>query len=502
MSILSAVTKALFPDKWREVLHVKKDDFDNTDLFEPIRKEWPFILYAKYAAQRPVPAAAKSGKTAPPVPIVVPVVPPPATSPVPFSPKHSEILPDIAAAAVPVDHNGALVALGSIAAEVLHLEIEAATTSEVPPPPSVPAVTATKRGDLVEYELVFLPPRHRDVAPSTAVPQNLTTTSIVQDSGRRGSSTSIASAADSGRTSVAGDTATSVSDHITETESVGSSHGTTIAVPPSSGVGTASTRAVTPPPLKTAPKKPPPKPKPEKVFSIARHPDLNRILEELNILVPVLEPFFSVVIQRQDQEIITIFNNSEAIKLLCEFVRTNPKYTCVHVAAKFNWHKLLNHPLFKPFINDANNEQKISPLALAIEAQNEDGVKALLDMPEIDLNQLDKAGNTLYHYAARSNKKIISLFAGKENTYINLANEEGVTPLFEAAATNKQPNVLAIVELGGKFTLSQIEPPDAAGKYYKANKEAAKNLHKLFPDKFDPNRVKFGGNPVSIIVFV
>jgi ankyrin repeat protein len=110
--------------------------------------------------------------------------------------------------------------------------------------------------------------------------------------------------------------------------------------------------------------------------------------------------------------------------------------------AAMGWHGVDNlKMLMGAFVlNDIDlnirNRRGMTPLALAVETDNESQVEALLSVESVDVNVADHEGRTPLHHAVRlRNEDSIRLLLGRDGIQLNMQDKGGLTPLALAVAS-------------------------------------------------------------------
>ncbi|VVD00883.1 unnamed protein product [Leptidea sinapis] len=125
-----------------------------------------------------------------------------------------------------------------------------------------------------------------------------------------------------------------------------------------------------------------------------------------------------------------------SLQKLCDILGKNKSWTIAHMVAYFGQSELLNHPDIQKHIND-----------IAIQSGNVRMVQSLISM-NCSLDIIDREGNSVYHYAAASNKEIVNAIASKSLNSLNIFNKQGYTPLHMACLANAPDCVRALLLAG------------------------------------------------------
>ncbi|KAJ1521550.1 hypothetical protein ONE63_003207 [Megalurothrips usitatus] len=184
------------------------------------------------------------------------------------------------------------------------------------------------------------------------------------------------------------------------------------------------------------------------------------------------------------------------IQKMCDVLALNPGWNVAHLAATCDLVSALNSEQFSEFLDAADPDSGVTPLLVAIQAQNLPAIKALI-AKKVALECLDNAANSVLHYAASTNKDIITLLTSEaELKCINDHNAKGHTPLHTACLSDKPECVKALILAGADCNVS------AANEDFSENKGSPKepglvgNIVQEFGNKLSAQDMKFGGTPL------
>ncbi|XP_073946905.1 85/88 kDa calcium-independent phospholipase A2-like [Choristoneura fumiferana] len=142
-----------------------------------------------------------------------------------------------------------------------------------------------------------------------------------------------------------------------------------------------------------------------------------------------------------------------SLQRLCDTLSEHQSWTLAHLAAHFGLLELFNDPEVQKHLNDADPPTGASPLMVAVKSCNVRMVQSLVSL-QCSLDTVDVDGNTVFHYAAASNKEIINTLASKTAATLNVYNKQGYTPLHMACLANAPDCVRALLLAGADVNLS------------------------------------------------
>lgn len=100
--------------------------------------------------------------------------------------------------------------------------------------------------------------------------------------------------------------------------------------------------------------------------------------------------------------------NSNGLQKICDTLNDHPTWTLAHLAAHFSLYDSFSNPTINSHLNSSDLETGMSPLQVAIKTENIKTVQMLIQS-KCSLEHLDHNANTVFHYAASTNKDIISV---------------------------------------------------------------------------------------------
>lgn len=107
-------------------------------------------------------------------------------------------------------------------------------------------------------------------------------------------------------------------------------------------------------------------------------------------------------------------SNVQGLQKICDILTEHPAWSLAHLAAQFSLHSAFNNPTINSYFNSSDPLTGMSPLQVAITTQNLRAVQMLIDQ-KCSLEHLDHNGNSVFHYAANTNKDVIAVSIGIPN---------------------------------------------------------------------------------------
>ncbi|CAG9794023.1 unnamed protein product [Diatraea saccharalis] len=142
-----------------------------------------------------------------------------------------------------------------------------------------------------------------------------------------------------------------------------------------------------------------------------------------------------------------------SLQKLCDVLSEHRSWTIAHLVAHLGPHDLFNDPEIQSHIDDTDPLSGTTPVMVAVKSCNLRMVQSLVSL-NCSLDVLDRDGNTVFHYAAASNKEIINVLAGKAASSLNVYNKQGYTPLHMACLANAPDCVRSLLLAGADVNLS------------------------------------------------
>ncbi|XP_063363554.1 85/88 kDa calcium-independent phospholipase A2 [Cydia amplana] len=141
-----------------------------------------------------------------------------------------------------------------------------------------------------------------------------------------------------------------------------------------------------------------------------------------------------------------------SLQKLCDTLSEHQSWSIAHLAAHFGLHELFNDPEVQGHLNEVDPATGATPLMVAVKSCNVRMVQSLVSL-QCSLDTVDLDGNTVFHYAAASNKEIINALASKTATSLNVYNKQGYTPLHMGCLANAPDCVRALLLAGADVNL-------------------------------------------------
>lgn len=146
----------------------------------------------------------------------------------------------------------------------------------------------------------------------------------------------------------------------------------------------------------------------ESVFSIYRNGVKEDTETRFIVYKDILPQFIDVAKEME---------NLNGLQKICDVIHQHPSWSLAHLSAYFGIYDAFNNPKVNSFVNSTDQQTGMSPLQVAIETQNIKIVQILVNMNS-SLEHLDHNGQSVFHYAAKTNKDIIAvsiIWSGKVN---------------------------------------------------------------------------------------
>lgn len=100
--------------------------------------------------------------------------------------------------------------------------------------------------------------------------------------------------------------------------------------------------------------------------------------------------------------------NIQGLQKICDILTEHPEWSLGHLAAQFSVHHAFSNPTINSHFNSSDPLTGMSPLQVAVKTQIFKTVQMLIDQ-KCSLEHLDHSGNSVFHYAANTNKDIIAV---------------------------------------------------------------------------------------------
>ncbi|XP_045496134.1 85/88 kDa calcium-independent phospholipase A2 [Colias croceus] len=151
----------------------------------------------------------------------------------------------------------------------------------------------------------------------------------------------------------------------------------------------------------------------------------------------------------------------QSLQKLCDILSEHKSWTVAHMVAHFGQYELLNEPDVQRHIDEVDPATGATALMIAIRTGNIRMVHSLISM-KCSLNIIDLDGNSVFHYAAASNKEVINALASKTSNSLNIYNKQGYTPLHMACLADAPDCVRALLLAGADVNLTAAKRTTAS----------------------------------------
>uniref|UniRef100_A0A182JLQ4 phospholipase A2 n=2 Tax=Anopheles atroparvus TaxID=41427 RepID=A0A182JLQ4_ANOAO len=186
--------------------------------------------------------------------------------------------------------------------------------------------------------------------------------------------------------------------------------------------------------------------------------------------------------------------NINGLQKLCDTLIENPSWSLAHIIAFYNLTDYISNPSIIDFLDYAEYADMLTPLQVAVKANNIEFAKALVQSNYCNLDHLDKNSNSVFHYAASTTKEMINLLTAKSVSNLNHCNTDGYTPLHLACLADKPDCVKALLLAGADTNKMARSAGNAYNKSIPTSNVAdflVSNPNKLFTQD-----MKHGGTPL------
>ncbi|CAH2245451.1 jg8709 [Pararge aegeria aegeria] len=190
------------------------------------------------------------------------------------------------------------------------------------------------------------------------------------------------------------------------------------------------------------------------------------------------------------------------LQKLCDTLTEHQSWSVAHLVAHFGQYELFNDPEVQKQIDEIDPATGTTPLMVAVKSGNVRMVQSLV-LLNCSLEIVDNEGNTVFHYAAASNKEIINVLAGKTSASLNIYNKQGYTPLHMACLADAPDCVRALILAGADVNLTAAEKRIVMSTTYTIPADLFPELSSIVGDVLQDNRPKLfqqdmkrGGTPL------
>ncbi|XP_053606881.1 85/88 kDa calcium-independent phospholipase A2 isoform X2 [Plodia interpunctella] len=149
------------------------------------------------------------------------------------------------------------------------------------------------------------------------------------------------------------------------------------------------------------------------------------------------------------------------LQRLCDTLSEHQTWTIAHIVAHFGLYELFNDSDVQKHIDDQDSLTGITPIMVAVQSCNIRMVQSLISL-KCSLRIVDYDGNTVFHYAAASNKEIINALANSDSSSLNIYNKQGYTPLHTACLADAPDCVRALLLSGADVNLAASQRTSSA----------------------------------------
>lgn len=100
--------------------------------------------------------------------------------------------------------------------------------------------------------------------------------------------------------------------------------------------------------------------------------------------------------------------NLHGLQKICDVLAEHSTWTLAHLAAHFALYDSFNNTKINSHLNSSDPSTGMSPLQVAVTTNNLKTVQMLVTA-KCSLEHLDHQANSVFHYAASTNKEVISV---------------------------------------------------------------------------------------------
>lgn len=180
------------------------------------------------------------------------------------------------------------------------------------------------------------------------------------------------------------------------------------------------------------------------------------------------------------------------VQKYCSVIEENPSWNICHLVVYFNLIDAVQNSMVVSQVNASDPSNGLSPLQLAVKEGNLNMIMKLLQN-NASLGHLDHECNSVFHFAATTNRDVINALSGSKGDIkgLNTRNSAGRTPLHVACLADKPDCVTALLVSGADVNLSAgspgttSTPPGLVG-----------DLVTDYSTKLQSHEMKFGGTPL------
>ncbi|XP_052894507.1 85/88 kDa calcium-independent phospholipase A2 isoform X1 [Anopheles moucheti] len=191
--------------------------------------------------------------------------------------------------------------------------------------------------------------------------------------------------------------------------------------------------------------------------------------------------------------------NINGLQKLCDVLIENPSWSLAHVVAFYNLTDYVSNPSIIDFLDYAEYSDMMTPLQVAVKANNIEFVKVLVQSNQCNLEHLDKNSNSVFHFAASTTKEMINLLTAKSTSNLNHCNTDGYTPLHLSCLADKPDCVKALLLAGADTNKMARGAGTSYSKTIPSKPSSTGNVADFLvsnPNKLFTQDMKHGGTPL------
>ncbi|XP_035230665.1 85/88 kDa calcium-independent phospholipase A2-like isoform X2 [Stegodyphus dumicola] len=179
-----------------------------------------------------------------------------------------------------------------------------------------------------------------------------------------------------------------------------------------------------------------------------------------------------------------------------QLIREKPTWTAAHIAAHFGYTECFKNKTIQSQINDVCEDTLMTPLHVAVKAQQIFSVMCLVDL-DARLDILDVNEETVFHYAATTTKDIIQVLTRKPvHSIINIFNNKGFTPFHLACMADKTECVMELLKAGVDVNLRVALKEENLSTNSDSPSRCMKDVLDTYSNRFFNSDIKHGGTPL------
>ncbi|XP_039285662.1 85/88 kDa calcium-independent phospholipase A2 [Nilaparvata lugens] len=192
--------------------------------------------------------------------------------------------------------------------------------------------------------------------------------------------------------------------------------------------------------------------------------------------------------------------NANSIQKIVDLLREKQSWSVGHMIVHFKWSNCVTHPIIQSFLNVSDLETGMTPIQLAIQNRDIAIVRQLI-VANASLDLLDNQRNSVFHYAASSNKEIaLALVEAKTEDevkkFLNERNADGYTPLHIACQTDNPDCVKTFLQSGADCNITAAKFNPTSQQSASSSPGYVADFMKANQNKLHIQDMKFGGTPL------